>query len=316
MKSVSILSWSLAVSWYFTFLVSNVWAQEERGRHEWGYLRGSESQELLDQAIELKDQMVALTLMPDSQTDEILPTVTLATDGNGHRAIRMEGSFDADSHDFFWFVDSSARTYRILNLTGSTDDDANRIHQVIQGNLTAEEPASVERLKQQLVEVQNRKQARKADFFERSAAAYDHAAAQSYPTCYGGGEAAIGTFDLPTIQLTETYTWSDWWYDGSGSYDTSAGGNCWANPKTLFGTHWYVEACDGELITNSYSAWASTGNLSYNYDFLDDDQYTWVYEEADVYHSHGSPSWSTYHYDWGEASSLIFGFTLLGWAAC
>jgi hypothetical protein len=42
----------------------------------------------------------------------------------------------------------------------------------------------------------------------------------------------------------------------------------------------------------------------------------WVYEEAYVYHFDGFPGWGVYHYDWGEAHFLIFGFTLLGWAAC
>ena len=259
--------------------------------------------------------MVALPLTADSQTDEVLLTATLATDRNLYSTISMEGSLDADSQDFFWIVDTTTLTYRIVNLTGNTDGDANRIHQVVQEKLAAEVPFPVERVKQRLAEAQSLKQAGLADFFGRSAAV-NAQRLWPYPTCYGGGQAAIGTFDLARIKLTDTYTWSDWWYDGSGSYTASAGGSCWANPATIAGTHWYVAACNGDLSSSLFNADAFTNNLSYNFAFLFDHKYTWVSQRARVYQINGFAFWSTSHIDWGEASLLIFGWTLLGYAGC
>ena len=106
--------------------------------------------------------------------------------------------------------------------------------------------------------------------------------------CSGGGEASIGTFDIVFIKLTETYTWADWWHDGYGYYTVNSGGKCWENPKTIANTKWYVESCYGDLDADYDSAYAVTNNLSYNYNFLDDDQYTWVNQQASVYHFNGS----------------------------
>jgi len=93
-------------------------------------------------------------------------------------------------------------------------------------------------------------------------------------------------------------------------------GSCWANPETPFGTHWFVESCFGDLSASLFHALAVTENLSYNYDFLDNDLYTWVRDSAYVYQTEGFPGWATFSDDWGEASELIFGITLLGYSVC
>ena len=256
--------------------------------------------------------MVARPLTNDSQSEEVLPTATLATDGNGYRSIRMKGSF-ATSQDFFWIIDTRTLTYRIFNLTENIDEDANRILQVIQENLQAEATAvPVERLRRRIEEAQSRKQSRMAEFSARSKAA----ASTSFPTCYGGGQAAIRTFDAVLIRLTETYTWADWEYPGDGTFQSHGGGRCWANPKTILRTSWYVEACDESHNATPYRSYTSTANLAYNNDFMFDSEFTWVNQGANVLHNNGSAAWDVWHRDWGEANFLIFGITLLGSASC
>ena len=111
-------------------------------------------------------------------------------------------------------------------------------------------------------------------------------------------------------------TWASWWFDGSGAYGVSAGGSCWANPETSAGTHWYQDACPGNLYSDPTYALAHTENLSHNYDFGDDDYQTWVDDQADVYQTSGSPGFSLFSDDWGEYSWLIYGSAILGWASC
>ena len=64
----------------------------------------------------------------------------------------MAGALNADSHDFFWLVDSRTNTYRILTLTGSIDSDANRIYRAVQEKVAADTTFPVERVKQRLAE--------------------------------------------------------------------------------------------------------------------------------------------------------------------
>ena len=139
---------------------------------------------------------------------------------------------------------------------------------------------------------------------------------QQYPVCSGGGQAEIGHFDPIWIQLTDTYTWASWWYNGYGDFSVTAGGSCWANPETYVGTHWYQDACSGQLSSNVTYALAHTENLSHNSDFGDPDYQTWVDDQADVYQTSGSPGFALFSDDWGEGDFLIFGYALLGWATC
>src|SRR5438093_10636827 len=61
--------------------------------------------------------------------------------------------------------------------------------------------------------------------------------------CTGAIDVGIATYDPAFIQLTDTYTWSDW-TRSSGSWNPEMGGSCWANPDTGF-SHWYISSCDG-----------------------------------------------------------------------
>ena len=80
--------------------------------------------------------------------------------------------------------------------------------------------------------------------------------------------------------------------------------------------YWFVDTCRGELSSSSYSSRSRTQNLSYNDDFGDDDERTWVRQKASVYHNSGVAGWQTLHVDWGEFSGLIFGWNLIGYATC
>ena len=185
--------------------------------------------------------------------------------------------------------------------------------------------------------MQSRKQARRAEFYRRANARRAQAAlrpssggsplvrlasfggsptaAPQFPACYGGGEAAIATYDPIFIKLVETYTWGDWWFDGYGSYSAYAGGSCWANPNTGLST-WYVGACSGDLSTSLSHALAATDNYSYNWDFGFNNIPTEVADASYVYQTNGYPGWQTFHDDWGEFSEIIFGWTLLGYSWC
>jgi hypothetical protein len=96
----------------------------------------------------------------------------------------------------------------------------------------------------------------------------------------------------------------------------SAGGSCWANPETWVGTHWFQDACPGQLSSDVSFAFAHTENFSHNLDFGSPTLPTYVHDQADVYQTSGLPGWATFKDDWGEFSSLFFGLTLLGWARC
>ena len=71
-----------------------------------------------------------------------------------------------------------------------------------------------------------------ADILARSEAA----ASTAFPTCYRGGQAATGTFNVVSIELTETITWADWEYPGDGSLQSLGAARCWAIPATLLAT--------------------------------------------------------------------------------
>jgi hypothetical protein len=269
-------------------------------------------------------------LIADRQSDEVLTDAALGMDGQGHRVLKLGGALNEKSPDLFWFVDPRSGSYRTFRLT-YTEADMRRIQQFIREKVPGIPQAALDRVRAHLLDGQRKKQAQKAAF-ERRAHAFRQRAgldkpmlalasakpdeAMQYPVCYGGGQAAIGTFDPVFIQLTETSTWSDWWYNGYGDFSVIAGGSCWAVPESIFGTHWYVAACYGELNAGVSHSFAGTENISYNYDFLFDDQYTWVDDQADVFHTNGFASWATFHVDYGEASELIFGRTLVGYAHC
>ena len=54
------------------------------------------------------------------------------------------------------------------------------------------------------------------------------------------------------------------------------GAKCWANPGTFLGTGWYIEACDRLHIATPYQSSTSTANLAYNYDRMNEIEFTWV----------------------------------------
>ncbi len=266
----------------------------------------------------------------------------------------MRGSLNENTKDFFWVVDSTTGRYRTIALTG-TPGDANRIHSLLGEKLPSGRQITLDKVRQNLAELESRKQARRADFYRRadarrlqaalnrppsgipglrlaslrglsaarqpgdeippSAAAFNALAAQPFPRCYGGGEAAIAHMDAIFQRLVETYTWADWWFDGYGSYQAYAGGSCWANPNTGVST-WHVGACRGELSTSLSHALADTDNYSFNWDFGDPDLITNVVDSAEVFHAGGFPDWATFHDDWGEFHEIIFGWTLFGYSRC
>lgn len=332
------------------FGVRSAIAQTLPGTHEWGFIAGPESQKLLNQARESRRGLVPTFLVPDPETDVVLPEVSLAAGANGHRIVVVRGQLDSDSKDMFWMVNPQTGTYRIFILRNPAAD-ARRIHQFLKDRMPSAQ-VPLDGIQGQLEEALSRKAARQAarassrlraaasSFTpklailkgEESTPAAPSAAlalalwdqrgkprvskVAQYPVCVGGGEAAIGHFDPVFIKLTDTYTWADWWYNGFGSFSVRAGGSCWANPETSAGTHWFQDACPGELRSNVSFAFAHTENLSHNSDFGDPDLLTWVDDQADVYQTNGSPAWATFSDDWGEYSWLIFGVTLLGWARC
>lgn len=86
-------------------------------------------------------------------------------------------------------------------------------------------------------------------------------------------------------------------------------GSCWAaNPSSL-GTHWFTNSC-GDTGPQGYDGYADL--FAYggyiNWDFLLDSLSTEVNQTAEV---GVEPIWGVFHnfshYDWGEASFLIFG---------
>lgn len=295
----------------FTLLVSNVSAQD--GSHEWGYERDSGSQDRFDQAIRLLEQATTVSLEPDSGTDSVLNSVTLSRHGDDFRALNMTGSLNAASQDFFWFVDTSAGTYRTFSMTWNIDADASRLHQFLSQKLPSSSSISLARMKQGVAAAYSMKLDQEADFTDRTAT-------YSYPVCWGGGRARIAAYDPLILKLVETDAWADWAYDGTGAYISRGGGYCWANPAVTFRgrvlSHWFVDTCKGDLHATPYVSRSRTYNKSYNDDFLDPDERTWVLQKTSVYHNFGNASWTAVHTDWGEGSILIFGWLLIGYASC
>ena len=296
----------------FFVLFIPTWATGQGGKKDWGYERDSQSKARLDEALQRLSLVQPISLSPDSRSDTILNTFTLTKDGDGLRAITMGDALNVQTPDIFWFIDTETNTYRTFRMTWDIDADASRLHPFIQQQLPSGTTYSLTRMKQAVAQVYSIKLDQEAEAGER--------AASYYPVCWGGGQARIVAYDPLFIELVETDAWAVWRYDGTGAYYSAGGGYCWANPEAQFLgitlSHWFVDTCTGELSSSSYSSRSRTENLSYNDDFGDDDERTWVLQKALVYHNSGVAGWQTLHTDWGELSGLIFGWNLIGYATC
>jgi hypothetical protein len=298
-------------------------AQTPPGTNGWGFVAGAESQRLFDQIrAGRKDIGPAIRLTPDSATESVLNEVSIAKDSSGRRIVGMSGQLQDNAKDMFWVVDPRTGTYRVFNLN-DTNADAQKITQLLNEKLPGNS-IPLERIRRHLEDARSRKANRSAQFQQRvrnrqqRAAIAEKAPAirgvrinnsqpnfqlasarsssspilkTSQAACSGGGEAAIGHFDPLFIQLTDTYTWASWWYNGYGDYSIAGGGSCWANPETSVGTHWYLDVCYGELSSNPNYGFAHTENVSHNTDSLTSD-YTWVDDQADVYQTDGFRGWA------------------------
>ena len=57
-----------------------------------------------------------------------------------------------------------------------------------------------------------------------------------YPNCWSNASATIVTYDPVPIMVTYTTSFTHWYYPGNGSYISTGGGECWANPDSEAGT--------------------------------------------------------------------------------
>ncbi len=292
----------------FAVLSSHTWANDGE-KKEWGYQRDGQSQTKFEEALQLLNNTQGVSLSPHSASDVVLSSFILAKDGNGFRSVSMENTLNAETQDLFWFVDTRTNTYRTFRMTWNIEADARRLHPFIQQHLPAGTSYSMTRTEQSIAEAYSMKLDQIADAAERTAN-------YGYPVCWGGGRARIAAYDPVRIKLVETDAYADWSYDGTGAYIVNGGGYCWANPRTRLNTTWFVETCNGNLTATPYVARSRTYNLSYNDDFLDDNQRTWVLQKTQVHQNFGNAGWRAIHTDWGEASYFIWGWILLGYAFC
>ena len=218
-----------------------------------------------------------LTPAADSEVD--LSEATFTTDGTG--SIKIYLSSDLKKKELtgiFWMIDPRTSSYTALRLSGNNRTDTDRVVRLLHSRgQGAFEPNIHARLAAGRFSAEEKhermKKAKKAGNREEFVVSYPcppsatHAdpvsqhgpfvdegeGGQWSQVCDGWGWADIQTWEL-AIQygftdeyLNETYLETDWthyryWW-GTDWWTWSSYGECWANPVTFLGTHWYVGDC-------------------------------------------------------------------------
>lgn len=314
---------AIAILLFLTLVASNAWTQN--GKREWGYEYDSGSATRRDEAIRIFNNASPVALTPEGSTDKVLQSFTMSN-VEGHRVIHVGDQFRSTDKDFFWFVDTRTNTYGTINISWDVNADAERIQNALRAKLP-QQTFSLDRFKQKVAEIHTLKLGIVADNQERSAGLNSSSSSvrpsdaghdddENYPNCWGNASATIVTYDPLVIMLTYTTSYAHWYYPGNGSYITTGGGECWANPDSDAGTSWFVDSCTGTDASDSFHSRYTTVNDSYNYDFGFDNVATWVSQKSEVRHDHGWARYVTSHKDWGEGHELIYGYVLIAYASC
>ena len=308
------LSFSLSVVLCLTLFAGTAWTQN--GAHEWGYERNSGSAERMREAIRIFNQASPVALAAESITDSVLQTFAVS-EVEGHRIFHIEDRLSTGYSDFFWVVDATNNTYSTIRMSWDINSDSQRIFNAVSAKLP-QSSYTLARIKQAVAAVHSLKLGLVADQEDRNAGASFTANSDDpdYPNCWGDASATIVTYDPVPIMLTYTTSYAHWYYPGNGTYISTGGGECWANPDSDAGTSWFVDSCKGTHSSDAFHSRHTTWNRSYNYDFGFDNLSTWVLQKSEVRHDNGWARYVTSHKDWGEGSELIYGYVLIAYASC